>query len=187
MFKNHKTLAFCLALSVLVAGTADAITFLEINPGTPGEAAQNFNFGLVGLDADRLLQVTFTDNKTIEWDAGSHFWTSPGSPLNVTYFGFFLDSNLDAIPTAAFAGRTTGVGGDLSPPIAFAALEEDGVFSGLFFSFSGEASGGVALSWEWGSDAPLVGVSAIPIPAAAWLFGSGLLGLIGIARRKKTS
>jgi len=27
--------------------------------------------------------------------------------------------------------------------------------------------------------------SVVPIPAAAWLFGSGLLGLIGIARRKK--
>ncbi len=28
---------------------------------------------------------------------------------------------------------------------------------------------------------------AIPIPAAVWLFGSGLLGLIGIASRKKTA
>ncbi len=28
-------------------------------------------------------------------------------------------------------------------------------------------------------------VSAVPVPAAAWLFGSGLMGLIGIARRKK--
>lgn len=28
-------------------------------------------------------------------------------------------------------------------------------------------------------------VSAVPIPAAAWLFGSGLLGLVGVARRKK--
>lgn len=28
-------------------------------------------------------------------------------------------------------------------------------------------------------------VSAVPIPAATWLFGSGLIGLIGIARRKK--
>ena len=27
-------------------------------------------------------------------------------------------------------------------------------------------------------------VSPIPVPAAAWLFGSGLLGLIGVARRK---
>ena len=185
MFKNHKTLVFCLTLSVLVAGSANAITLLEIDPGTPGEAAQDFDFGLVGMGDDGLLQVTFTDNKTLEWNAGSHFWTSPGQPLNLTYVGAFLDANLDVIPTAAFAGRTTGVGGDLSPPIAFAALEEDGVFSGLLFSLP--ASNGADFDWVWGSDAPLVGVSAIPIPAAAWLFGSGLLGLIGIARRKKTS
>ena len=30
----------------------------------------------------------------------------------------------------------------------------------------------------------LVRTSVIPIPAALWLFGSGLLGLIGMARRK---
>jgi len=29
-------------------------------------------------------------------------------------------------------------------------------------------------------------VNSVPIPAAVWLFGSGLLGLVGIARRKKT-
>lgn len=27
-------------------------------------------------------------------------------------------------------------------------------------------------------------VATVPVPAAAWLFGSGLLGLVGIARRK---
>jgi len=31
------------------------------------------------------------------------------------------------------------------------------------------------------------GVSAVPVPAAAWLFGSGLLGLIGVARRRGTA
>jgi len=30
-------------------------------------------------------------------------------------------------------------------------------------------------------------VSAIPIPAAAWLFASGLVGLVGVARRKATA
>ena len=32
--------------------------------------------------------------------------------------------------------------------------------------------------------APLFTVTAIPLPAATWLFGSGLIGLIGLARRK---
>ena len=30
-------------------------------------------------------------------------------------------------------------------------------------------------------------VRAVPLPAAAWLFGSGLLGLIGVARRRKAA
>ena len=30
-------------------------------------------------------------------------------------------------------------------------------------------------------------VTAVPVPAALWLFGSGLLGLIGIARHKKSA
>ncbi|MGB5298098.1 MAG: VPLPA-CTERM sorting domain-containing protein [Thiogranum sp.] len=29
--------------------------------------------------------------------------------------------------------------------------------------------------------------NVVPVPAAAWLFGSGLLGLVGIARRKKAA
>lgn len=32
----------------------------------------------------------------------------------------------------------------------------------------------------------LVRDTVVPVPAAVWLFGSGLIGLIGIARRKKT-
>jgi hypothetical protein len=31
----------------------------------------------------------------------------------------------------------------------------------------------------------IAAVPAVPVPAAVWLFGSGLLGLIGVARRKK--
>ena len=32
-----------------------------------------------------------------------------------------------------------------------------------------------------------VSVNAVPIPAAFWLFGTGLIGLVGVARRKVTS
>ena len=30
-------------------------------------------------------------------------------------------------------------------------------------------------------------ISQVPVPAAVWLFGSGLIGLVGIARRKKAA
>ena len=39
--------------------------------------------------------------------------------------------------------------------------------------------------WVGGGD--LIPPSEIPVPAAAWLFGSGLIGLVGIARRRKSS
>ncbi|MCK4823198.1 VPLPA-CTERM sorting domain-containing protein [bacterium] len=29
------------------------------------------------------------------------------------------------------------------------------------------------------------GVAPVPVPAAVWLFGSGLIGLIGMAKRSK--
>ena len=34
---------------------------------------------------------------------------------------------------------------------------------------------------------PTESVSTVPVPAAAWLFGSGLIGLVGIARRKNSN
>jgi hypothetical protein len=30
-----------------------------------------------------------------------------------------------------------------------------------------------------------VSLTAVPVPAAVWLFGSGILGLVGVARRRK--
>jgi hypothetical protein len=64
-----------------------------------------------------------------------------------------------------------------------------------------EASGGVTLQFSVAC-APIEGcngdyfidnvsisadVNAVPVPAAVWLFGSGLIGLVGIARKKKAA
>ncbi len=40
-------------------------------------------------------------------------------------------------------------------------------------------------AYAWAVHSGDVGAAVVPIPAAAWLFGSGLLGLIGVARKKK--
>jgi hypothetical protein len=44
-------------------------------------------------------------------------------------------------------------------------------------------------TWTLNSNGSLVyaAPSAVPVPAAVWLFGSGLLGLVGISRRKKSA
>ena len=44
-------------------------------------------------------------------------------------------------------------------------------------------NGGSSYQWDWGFQT-YVETSAVPIPAAVWLFGSGLIGLIGVARKK---
>jgi hypothetical protein len=40
-------------------------------------------------------------------------------------------------------------------------------------------------SYAWAVHAGDVGASVVPVPAAAWLFGSGLLGLTGLGRKRR--
>ena len=39
----------------------------------------------------------------------------------------------------------------------------------------------------WDNVSITADIAAVPVPAAVWLFGSGLLGLVGVARRKKAA
>ncbi len=51
----------------------------------------------------------------------------------------------------------------------------------------GDASGFGGVAYTVYLEGTIAAASAIPVPAAVWLFGSGLLGLVGVARRKKTA
>ena len=76
-----------------------------------------------------------------------------------------------------FAGLVAGDFNYLSAPDPL-ELDPSGPFLGAakFASTSGcETGPGECSDW----------VGVVPVPAAAWLFVSGLLGLVGIARRKK--
>ena len=90
-----------------------------------------------------------------------------GSPDDYNTLEFFNDGG------SVFSIVGTAVG----PPISFGFVNvsvTDLVFDKVVFSTQDD-------SFEYAKLAP------VPIPAAAWLFGSGLLGLIGIARRNKNS
>ena len=67
-------------------------------------------------------------------------------------------------------------GGASAPPISFTAtfVDNAGVFTLTAINTGANATN--TSTYEF---------SAVPLPAAAWLFGSGLLGLAGMARRKR--
>lgn len=54
-----------------------------------------------------------------------------------------------------------------------------------FVSLTGAMDGAAGFDTFYGPALDDVVVTAVPVPAAVWLFGSGRLGLIGFARKKK--
>ena len=90
----------------------------------------------------------------------------------ITGFGF-----QDSGGTTDFYDFTFTLTGGLlaplySPTLGVSLTSEQSNFAGVFTAdFDGEAKGTLG--------------AVIPVPAAVWLFSSGLLGLVGIARRKK--
>ena len=49
------------------------------------------------------------------------------------------------------------------------------------------APGGPFAAFNAGFNATMAPTPKVPVPAAVWLFGSGLMGLVGVARRKKSA
>ena len=68
-------------------------------------------------------------------------------------------------PGGSFSGDVTYTGGSLMGSLSIGRLEGDFTGADLLLTKLGP-------------------VTAIPVPAAVWLFGSGLISLIGITRRK---
>ncbi len=50
-----------------------------------------------------------------------------------------------------------------------------------------DITSGQAFEYGYTESTQTVSAAVVPIPAAVWLFGSGLLGLVGIARHKKVA
>ena len=84
------------------------------------------------------------------------------------------------IPFLDFRGDPTTLGSQDIPTInqilSFATKQ--------FFIFETDGgTGGLVLA----ADITSLNIAPVPLPPAIWLFGSGLLGLIGIARKKKAA
>ena len=81
-------------------------------------------------------------------------------------------------------------GVELSPDYYYPPYEAS--FASICYIFGDSCGGPLGGEGPWPDNEiiPYAGhllVRAVPIPPAIWLFGSGLLGLVGIARRKKAA
>ncbi|HSH28376.1 MAG TPA: VPLPA-CTERM sorting domain-containing protein [Thiohalobacter sp.] len=65
----------------------------------------------------------------------------------------------------------------------YAATIDLSGFAGTFSGIRLDIGGSSAVPSLVGTTAP----AAVPVPAAVWLFGSGLLGLVGVARRRDSA
>jgi hypothetical protein len=91
-----------------------------------------------------------------------------------SYFDLSDPTNPQSQPNVAFAAHVTGISTGAYTLDANSANEECDPLT------DGSTCMELPSAWFGGP------VAAVPVPAAVWLFGSGLLALSGVVRRKKT-
>lgn len=124
--------------------------------------------------SEAIPPVTFTLNAVFDSFVGNTYSFTNGTLTAGSYV------------TATFDSLTLSGSGQFSASLTYT----DGtlVTSGASGSFDGSLFNPTStdFSGDFTANPVIATVSpVVPIPAAMWLFGSGLLGLVGIARRKK--
>lgn len=66
---------------------------------------------------------------------------------------------------------------------AASVFVHDGAYLTAYDATTGVAGLSLLSSFDYNSGGSIA-VSSVPVPSAIWLFGSGLIGLVGFARRK---
>jgi len=115
------------------------------------------------------------------------------SSVQDTYVHGYLDMKGLNGATLGYDSNDNLQGGEsfvlpFNTPFHFQAALYADAASGAVANFGNTAAISVSLpeGYTFGSSSNVLLTAPVPVPAAVWLFGSGLLGLIGVARRKKT-
>lgn len=185
-------------MSIMKTTTRIIIVSLTVLFGISSANAALIDFTLNGdvdsADAGNIFNVTVDSTITATGSFDDSLLTGGTgaiSNLSITVGALSFDDSMDVWG----GGLITLTGsGSLSEFIyeADAGVNSSSAFFDSFFtSFTGSAFNGpkdkgsnteltIAGTWDTSS----FNVAVVPVPAAIWLFGSGLLGLAGMARRK---
>jgi len=164
-----------LTVDVTDAG-ADQVLFTFNNSGPAASSIADVYF-----DDGALLGIASVINGTgVNFSQGAAPGNLPAgnmaSPPFVATTGFTADSNPPTQPNGVNPGETLGILFDLQTGLTFADVLTD----------LGDASLRIGIhvqGFDTGGSESFV--NFVPVPAAVWLFGSGLLGLVGVARRRR--
>lgn len=140
--------------------------------------------------------ATFTNRPNAAADT-----TVSGFNMNSLIYNFHLsavsddifDMGVGSFGSGEFSGLSSSgarflLASDVFGADGFAALPTGWTASQLLNPVIGEVFYFSAPNFEsYDLTVTAYSVSTVPVPAAAWLFGSGLLGLVGVARRKKAA
>ena len=156
----------------------------------------NFPAGVEPYNDGSALSCVPTTNYWLESNCGISMEHSSGDlfslhSLDMAYRDLFnggTSAYASVIGYSASGGLVSATGFDLEPPLSGGVFEQrsfvfDSTWTNLArveFKFQAVNSGGFAAGFV-----DNISVTAVPIPAAVWLFGSALAGL-GWMRRKQT-
>lgn len=141
--------------------------------------------GVDNTDASGYLALGPLPISTTEWNTTNINGCLPGNCMgNGSSGGLPLVTDTAVNGNEFLQGDGVGVGGSPFQDGPFKDFNPNFDITTLTFLSSEDATIEAMCTFEAGNDCPTV-PNAVPVPAAVWLFGSGLLGLVGIARRKK--
>lgn len=208
---NIKGITSALLAAGLLATSqmASAITYILDNSNTEGSWPDGTAYAFVTLTQNGFnVDVTVDAN-----DAAFQPPTLPNYGIQAFAFNDLSNSlvtsdiDLSGLPTDWVAGvppagssdgfgmfdvELSTTGSSRQDPLMFTVKNttvanfSDQSSKGIWFAvhITDIEGDGVTSAWFAGGDGNEPPSSVVPVPAAVWLFGSGLIGMIGVARRK---
>lgn len=215
MFKKRYTeIALAVALTISAGASQAAYMELAVNGGFEANGGSFDDWQLFPQSGTNVIAAgynsTYSGNSTLPSGPADNLIKQANRGVGLVQPGDAIKVTFDARGSLGVSAVTQAIvfsefsGGGATPTFFDFSLNGD---SSVWTSYEynttagADVGGGITLALKVGCGAVpgctadvyfdnvsfQADVSAVPVPAAVWLFGSGLVGLVGMARRKKAA